>query len=158
MTQTSTRSILFRPPFSILEPGLISNHWSYWPFRVRGNGNYRSQLTFSVNCSVNMANSRWLTTVSSGMYLLNRQHFYIRCPAVTSKYVCIILSSIFLCMAFSENQSIWLSKSQKMIVLLYVFGFAGNCFQTTHYFFKGQAQFKSLSILHFKSIIAYVKG
>ena len=61
-------------------------------------------------------------------------------------------------MAFSENQSIWLSKSQKMIVLLYVFGLAGNCFQTTHYFFKGQAQFKSLSILHFKSIIAYVKG
>ena len=37
-----------------------------------------------------------------------------------------------------------------MIVLLYVFGLAGNCFQTTHYFFKGQAQFKSLSILHFK--------
>ena len=81
MTQTSTRSILFRPPFSIFEPGLISNHWSYWPFRVRGNGNYRSQLTFSVNYSVNMANSRWLTTVSRGMYFLKRQHFLHSLPS-----------------------------------------------------------------------------
>ena len=86
MTQTSTRSILFRPPFSILEPGVISNHWSYWPFRVRGNGNYRSQRTFSVNCSVNVANSRWLTTVSRGMYLLKRRHFLHSLPSCNPQY------------------------------------------------------------------------
>ena len=45
-----------------------------------------------------------------------------------------------------------------MVDFQYVFILARNYIYTEHYFVKGQAQFTSLSILHFKSFIAFIKA
>ena len=66
--------------------------------------------------------------------LIKGNTFELRYPVFTSKYLCIIMSFISLCLAFWENSFICHLILQETMVLEYVLYLAGNYAYTKQYF------------------------